>query len=510
MVNARPTTPQPVTSPPTASPPITWNVETTSAPVPSPDDTSTATDKPINLPIQPMQKYEVPSTKMTLYNSNLLTSSSKLKAWEEVTQDAIRAEVLLTTGVKVMDRVIVEVLLDEQNIVDPSRARRLRSDNTLPVEIQFTTKIQFPSESNDWDAEEMVASAFDTEEKRNQYIIDLMEYDGGNAHFESLESISVEVGGEMVTDGLAEPDNSGEIDGGNDGGGDNSVYLIVAGAVGGACLLLFVLAIGAYYTRRKRRQQKQELEKATARFSGSPGEVRVREVESNGSADKFNNDEVGMEIETNPETVMLNNEVPSSNYFGTINAEGEVDDVSTLGDPYMGDAVDAVMDTDNTVGESMVSSQQEYHVWNINKPQTGMDAASKMGGSTIYSGSKNVMFGDDNTLEDIYRTNNAMNKNDMEDASFQRITVSAPAGKLGIVLDNPHGELPVVYAIKETSALHGKVRVGDLLLSVDGYDCRGMTAPHVSKFLSARSQNPERMLVLVRGVGLNGTVTVAV
>ena len=86
-----------------------------------------------------------------------------------------------------------------------------------------------------------------------------------------------------------------------------------------------------------------------------------------------------------------------------------------------------------------------------------------------------------------------------QDISFQRISIAAPAGMLGIVLDNPHLDLPVVYAIKETSALHGKIRVGDLLLSVDEVECRGMSAHQISTFLSSRSQNPVRTLVLARG-----------
>ena len=141
-----------------------------------------------------------------------------------------------------------------------------------------------------------------------------------------------------------------------------------------------------------------------------------------------------------------------------------------------------------------------------------MDAASRMGGSTIYSGSKtpNMIFGDDTTLEVAFHANE--DGNGQNEAMFRRMTVIAPAGKLGIVFDNPNGELPspAVYAIKETSALLGRVRVGDLLLSVDGFDCAGMTAQHVSKFLSQRGDNPARTLVFARGSGrANGTVTVS-
>lgn len=110
-------------------------------------------------------------------------------------------------------------------------------------------------------------------------------------------------------------------------------------------------------------------------------------------------------------------------------------------------------------------------------------------------------------MEDIYKTPEGNHTNG---TNFQRIIINAPAGKLGIVLDNPNLDFPVVHAIKETSALHGKIRVGDLLLSVDGVDCQGMSTHTVSVFLSSRSQKFARMLVFARAgsAGVNGTVVV--
>ena len=151
------------------------------------------------------------------------------------------------------------------------------------------------------------------------------------------------------------------------------------------------------------------------------------------------------------------------------------------------------------------SEQQEYYGAGGKRIPTGIDSimSSRFGGSTI--GSNRMMFSDDPTLEDIYDTPEG-NKTE-EDASFERISVEAPAGMLGIVLDNPRMDLPIVYAIKETSALHGKVRVGDLLLNVDEIDCRGMSAHQISTFLSSRSKNPTRRLILARGTS-SGTTAI--
>lgn len=151
----------------------------------------------------------------------------------------------------------------------------------------------------------------------------------------------------------------------------------------------------------------------------------------------------------------------------------------------------------------MQSAQQEYYGVGGKRVSTGIDSImsnSRFGGSTI--GSNRMMFSDDVDFEDVYATPDGNNltqeDNDTTTNSFQRITVVAPAGMLGIVLDNPHDDLPVVYAIKETSTLNGKVRVGDLLLNVDEIDCRGMSAHQISSFLSSRSKNPVRRLIMAR------------
>lgn len=93
-----------------------------------------------------------------------------------------------------------------------------------------------------------------------------------------------------------------------------------------------------------------------------------------------------------------------------------------------------------------------------------------------------------------------------DDASFERqydeqeeiIEIVAPAGKLGVVIDTPNGGSPIVHAIKDTSILADKIRVGDTLISVDDEDTREMSAIKVSRLISTRSQNPSRVLVFLR------------
>jgi len=80
------------------------------------------------------------------------------------------------------------------------------------------------------------------------------------------------------------------------------------------------------------------------------------------------------------------------------------------------------------------------------------------------------------------------------------IEVLAPAGKLGVVIDTPDEGAPIVHAIKETSCVADKLKVGDKLLRVDEEDVTAMTAIKVSKLISRKSANAVRKLTIVRTV----------
>ena len=79
-----------------------------------------------------------------------------------------------------------------------------------------------------------------------------------------------------------------------------------------------------------------------------------------------------------------------------------------------------------------------------------------------------------------------------------QFVIYAPAGKLGLVVDNPDDGPPVVHAIKEDSVLADQVQVGDRLVGVDEVDVRSLSPVKVSKLISKRSTNPLRKLTLTR------------
>ncbi|KAI2504760.1 hypothetical protein MHU86_9696 [Fragilaria crotonensis] len=81
----------------------------------------------------------------------------------------------------------------------------------------------------------------------------------------------------------------------------------------------------------------------------------------------------------------------------------------------------------------------------------------------------------------------------------KRFEVTAPAGKLGMVIDTPNGGAPVVHAIKNTSSLADTgIQVGDRLVAIDGIDTTCLTAMQVSKLISQKANNPSRVLEFVR------------
>jgi len=185
------------------------------------------------------------------------------------------------------------------------------------------------------------------------------------------------------------------------------------------------------------------------------------------------------------------------NIVTVISREGGEDDVSTLQDPYVGWGCDIIPEpaADNTVDGSMISSEHRGYVWAVGRQRlgTGGGESSTLGGGTLGTGP----FMDDTSFEQMYRTPDG-SEYEERGTDFKRVTVAAPAGKLGIVVDNPNGDVPVIVGVKETSVLHGRVHAGDVLISVDEVDCRGMSAMQVSKLISGRSHNPARTLVLGR------------
>lgn len=88
------------------------------------------------------------------------------------------------------------------------------------------------------------------------------------------------------------------------------------------------------------------------------------------------------------------------------------------------------------------------------------------------------------------------------DQKDTRITIVAPAGKLGVIVaTNPGSGLAYVSEIKESSPIKDEIRVGDQILEVDGEDVSKMKAIHISMLIGSKSKNFERMITVSRDGG---------
>lgn len=117
------------------------------------------------------------------------------------------------------------------------------------------------------------------------------------------------------------------------------------------------------------------------------------------------------------------------------------------------------------------------------------DDPTTMGDRTIYSNDPTYaqpMMYDDDDDDDVGRE--------------EMLEVYAPAGKLGVVIDNPDGVTPTIHAVKDTSPIASQVCAGDRVVAVDDEDVRGMSAMKVSRLISRKSGNVSRKLTIIRVV----------
>ncbi len=427
--------------------------------------------------------------------SKMVKGSTMYEAWEKATKIRIERYSKKLIEEKSGEKdVNVEVTIEDvvqrlrlegrRRLGGEDRSRILQEEGEMkPLWISFRTTLEFYSKQPKWDGSKLIAAGFITTDQQAEYISELRKE--GQGLFGTVESMEMSVNGQVITESTVA--NKDKAQG-------NSMIYIIAGAVGGA-LLLFVIGGGVYYKKRRNRRR-----------SGSS-----RRYPEKQSANDFykGNGNSGTMMSSPPNKSFPppppQSSSPVGDYFGTIEPRHGEDDVSTLGDPYIGDVhVNQAMGGDNTVTESLMSSGNDMYVYGISRPRMNTGDSSRMGGgSTINTSSNRMTFQDDGTMEEFYGTPDATNYHSEKDSDFEHITVVARSGVLGIVIDNPSRTTPVVHAIKESSILNGRVQVGDLLMSVDEVDCRGMTAVAVSKLIGSRSQNPTRTLRLLRGATLD-------
>ena len=432
------------------------------------------------------------------------------ETWIRVTTRRIKNEVAsyIDNGLEVSIWLEGQVLLptEEEPTVRRRRRRRLQSQPSpapAPLKVDFTTTIKFNSNAkvDQNDANNMVAGAFKTTTHQADYIKSLQDADSSS--FDSVDRMTMKVDDKLIT----ETNGSKELQPVPEK--EMTIYYIIGGVACGGLLLMIV---GGLIYKRRRRNNRGEFNprKDKSLSTSSPNDQPS-------GTNSFGKSSIPSQPQHSQQPQDAPVQLPAQNYFGTIQAPDGEDDVSTLGDPYFGEGCGpSEPRADETVaGQSMMSSEHEMHVFGVGRPRLNTGGESTMNQSTVFSASGGggggtttgrMVFGDDTTLEDVYRTNQSgLASFDEEEgggeSNLQKLVVVAPGGKLGIVIDNKTGDLPIVHAIKESSVLNGRLLVGDLLISVDEVDCRGLSAAQVSRVISNRSRNPTRTLVVMRRSG---------
>lgn len=280
-----------------------------------------------------------------------------LDDWTRVTAARIKKHSEAELAKDGEDEIVVTVQLDDiqQRIVEDGRRRDLENTHRLgrgrdlqidnPLQVTYLTTLSFRSPHSDYNPNQMIASGFASPAKQREYIYSLKAADSD--YFESVDSFVMTVDGQIVTeDGGVVPPITG---GGDDAGGsDYTMYYAIGGAAGGVSLCILLVG-GVYFAKRRRKRTAAGKEKTldgdagTAKGSGTPAGYEYNGNVSTGMHSHAS--PYGSNPDSGP--------TQATSYFGTIESrEGEADDVSTLGEPYFGEAVPSGMvDRDDTVAD---------------------------------------------------------------------------------------------------------------------------------------------------------------
>ncbi|EJK48534.1 hypothetical protein THAOC_32658 [Thalassiosira oceanica] len=260
---------------------------------------------------------------------------------------------------------------------------------------------------------------------------------------------------------------------------DKSLTYLIVGIVGGVLVAVaIVTSVVVYIKKRSFRAGHIDVKSVGSIESIKPEESACDRTQSSSpSPDKFE----------------LNENSP---YFGTVRTTHQCD-VSTIGDPYIGEPVSRDPVSDATVAFS------EHEVLYGGAHQLSRIVSTTSTGVTsgAFSSGRRIVFRDDEGLEDVWLDPTTGIRPEGNATGCRRVTAVAPPGKIGIFLDG--ADCAVVSAVANNSPLRKSVAIGDILVEIDGLDVTGMRAKLASQLISSKSKKPRRTLVLMRSNALH-------
>lgn len=340
---------------------------------------------------------------------------------------------------------VVAVLKDKS----PNAEENVRSG--LEVQIQIFVSVRSAIAYDTKTLQDSISTAFDTMEKRKNFIVALQNQD---TTFNRINEVEVKVDDKEVE--IIE---------------QGTTYWVILGAgIGGGAVVLSLLALFVGYRRkqRKRNSYSPEPKNPIKNEFIEVSDMDDNDISTMGPVDVGGGNMFGAFNDEAQNESMLS---AGYDYKMRYGGAGDMPSVSTAGGTKSGFGPYALADDLTQDGESRVRIDSE-DVSNVSNIQDDLS-----------------LFQEDDSFDRMY-------------GEDERIDVIAPPGKLGVVIDNPTNSVPMVHAIRETSVLADRVRIGDRLVAVDGEDTTDMSAIAVSKLISS-NMNARRHMVFMRNASPN-------
>ncbi|GFH51453.1 hypothetical protein CTEN210_07929 [Chaetoceros tenuissimus] len=423
---------------------------------PSPAPSISPSSTPTSLPSQsPSYTEKVFEFSMDLFFDDLdaLPSGGKSRT-------VLEDELALVVEVALMERFPDDKFTKVWATIKDER-RQLRSISRMlqavvtrvPMKIQFSVRSGYDFEKNMDQVANAVASAFNTVEKEKDFIISLQKQD---TSFSKINGLKVTVNDKEVVP--TEPS------------GTNS-WIYIGTGIGIAVLVVSGIL---FFTFQRRRNQNyyQNQSQEDMRFPDIMVDPQSKDEVSTLHAPELGQTMFGhqyaLEDDQNNDSYMSTGFDFKMAYGGA----GDVPSVSSAGGTRSGVGPHALADDLTQDGASGRGTESDV--------------------SRVFEVQEEIMslFEEDHSFDQMF-------------GQDERIEIIAPPGKLGVVIDTPNGSVPIVHAIKETSVLADRVRIGDKLVSVDGEDTSDYSAIKVSRLIASKAGNNRRVMTFMRSANPN-------
>jgi len=331
--------------------------------------------------------------------------------------------------------------------------RRLNTDPGFLV-IEYDQTISYRTNDPNVVSSDVLKGPWLKSSSRASYIEEYLLQENPNNFFDGVEDATVTFPNENAN--ANQFINNDEDDEGGSGG-------LIGGIVGG--LAGVGLLVGGLVIRKKRQARKDEFAVAMEDDIRPPSQLQLSQGD----------EEVSTLAEPTPRLGVMTSNESLAGYGDQSVATVDYD----YSKAYGGGGDTSVSSAGGTLGE------------NTRGGLSGAGTTETPGGTISASVANQSMFSDDASFEAHYRGQSPIIREEL-------IDIYAPPGKLGVVIDTPDDDAPVVHAIKDSSCIADKLKVGDKLVAVDDEDVRSMTAIKVSKMISRKSANPTRKLSVIR------------